>query len=130
MTFINPPTPLNGVHHRNRFGDVFSAEEAARLLGGNQASRAGKNWLTCCPAHDDHTPSLTLSDGENGKLLFHCHAGCSQMAVLAALARTGVVAAARREVSEKILARGNIAALERQGFELKATYDYRDGSGV
>ena len=130
MTFLETDTPYNGSHYRNRAGDVNSAEAAARLLGGNKATRSGDNWLTCCPAHDDHTPSLTLSDRENGALLFHCHAGCSQMAVLAALARKGVAVAARREVPVKVVGRGNIAALERQGFEVKAVYDYCDASGV
>ena len=43
----------------------------------------------CCPAHDDHTPSLSI-DEENGKTLVHCFAGCSQEGVLAALRSRGI----------------------------------------
>ena len=37
--------------------------------------------IACCPAHDDKHPSLSLSEAPDGKLLWKCHAGCSQEAV-------------------------------------------------
>ena len=37
-----------------------------------------------CPAHDDRNPSLSLTE-RNGKVLFTCHAGCTQEAVIEAL---------------------------------------------
>lgn len=43
-------------------------------------------YLACCPAHDDQEPSLTIRE-KNGKLLWHCHAGCSQDAVWKAILR-------------------------------------------
>ncbi len=43
---------------------------------GRHPKRSGKNYSARCPAHDDHNPSLSLSEGEDGKLLMHCHAGC------------------------------------------------------
>ena len=42
-----------------------------------------------CPAHPDHNPSLSVSDGDGGKVLIHCFAGCSQEAVLDALRSRG-----------------------------------------
>ncbi|MER3481310.1 MAG: hypothetical protein C4327_12775, partial [Meiothermus sp.] len=42
-----------------------------------------------CPAHDDRHPSLSLTE-RNGRLLLHCHAGCTQQAVIAALRRDGL----------------------------------------
>lgn len=59
---------------------MTAAELAARL----DAKRDGDGWRATCPAHDDGTPSLTIKDGRLG-VLVHCHAGCSQAAVLAAL---------------------------------------------
>ena len=50
-----------------------------------------------CPAHDDEKPALSI-DERNGKTLFHCHAGCSQEAVLAAL--LGEVAPTRAQAPE------------------------------
>src|SRR5690606_37511242 len=42
-------------------------------------------WKACCPAHDDRTPSLSISEGENGKVLLHCFAGCDVADVVAAM---------------------------------------------
>ena len=50
----------------------------AKALGGQ---RAGSSWLAPCPAHEDGTPSLALRDGDAGRVLVHCHAGCDQEAV-------------------------------------------------
>lgn len=40
-----------------------------------------------CPCHHDRIPSLSLSEGDNGKLLWFCHAGCGQQEVRGALTR-------------------------------------------
>ena len=44
-----------------------------------------------CPAHDDRSPSLAIGLGKHA-ILFHCFAGCSSEAVLAAFARQGIKA--------------------------------------
>ena len=49
--------------------------------------RSGAGWEASCPAHDDEHPSLSIAEGQNGKILVHCHAGCSQELVIAALKR-------------------------------------------
>ena len=41
-----------------------------------------------CPAHDDDRASLSLSEGEDGKALLYCHAGCSVADVTEALGLT------------------------------------------
>lgn len=33
-------------------------------------------WQARCPAHMDKSPSLTIKQDENGKILIHCFAGC------------------------------------------------------
>jgi hypothetical protein len=43
-----------------------------------------------CPAHDDHTPSLSIRDGDGGKVLVRCHAGCNQQAVITAVRARGL----------------------------------------
>lgn len=35
------------------------------------------NWLACCPAHEDKSPSLTLHEAQDGRILVRCWAGCS-----------------------------------------------------
>jgi hypothetical protein len=45
--------------------------------------RNGSGWRALCPAHADRDPSLSI-DVRDGKILIHCHAGCSPEAILAA----------------------------------------------
>jgi hypothetical protein len=45
-------------------------------------------WSARCPAHDDRDPSLSVSEGANGKALVYCHAGCTIDAVLVELGLT------------------------------------------
>jgi len=34
-------------------------------------------WKACCPAHADKSPSLSIRQLEDGRVLLHCFAGCS-----------------------------------------------------
>ena len=43
------------------------------------------NWLACCPAHQDRSPSLAIGEKQNGVLVIHCHAGCIPLDILAAV---------------------------------------------
>jgi putative DNA primase/helicase len=65
----------------------MSAETIAKALGG---LKAGAGWTARCPAHDDRTPSLSLTDTRDGKVLVRCHAGCEQERVIAALRGRGL----------------------------------------
>jgi putative DNA primase/helicase len=49
------------------------------------AKRSGQGWKAKCPVHDDHTPSLSISEGADGRALIHCFAGCQTEDVLSAL---------------------------------------------
>jgi hypothetical protein len=55
---------------------------------------SGGRGMACCPAHDDRSPSLSLADGANGRLLLHCHSGCSFAEIQAALRESGLMAGA------------------------------------
>ena len=41
-----------------------------------------------CPAHSDHNASLSVAAGEDGRILVHCHAGCSTEDIVAAMGLT------------------------------------------
>ena len=43
-----------------------------------------------CPAHDDQTPSLSIRDAGDGKVLVRCHAGCGQEQVISVLRSRGL----------------------------------------
>ena len=45
-------------------------------------------YVARCSAHDDKNPSLSLSEGEGGRLLLKCWAGCETEDVLAAVGLT------------------------------------------
>lgn len=64
----------------------MTAADFARALGGR---RSGSCWMARCPAHQDRTPSLSITE-RGGKLLVYCHAGCSQSAVIEALRARGL----------------------------------------
>ena len=65
----------------------MNAETIAKALGGR---KAGGGWTARCPAHDDRTPSLSIRDADDGKVLVRCHAGCDQERVIAALRGRGL----------------------------------------
>jgi hypothetical protein len=65
----------------------MTAEKIAKALGGR---KVGIGWTARCPAHDDRTPSLSIRDAANGKVLVRCHAGCDQNQVIAVLQARGL----------------------------------------
>jgi putative DNA primase/helicase len=59
--------------------------------------RNGSGWLVRCPVpshgkgRGDHSPSLSVTDGDDGRLLLRCFADCEFIAILDALKRLGLV---------------------------------------
>lgn len=49
------------------------------------AKRSGHGWQSPCPAHDDQRPSLSIGEGDNGRVLLRCHAGCTAQAIAQAI---------------------------------------------
>ena len=49
------------------------------------AKPVGTSWQARCPAHEDRKPSLTVSEGDDGRALVCCHAGCSFDAIVSAV---------------------------------------------
>ena len=48
--------------------------------------KTGKSsYMAPCPAHDDKSPSLRISQGEDGRILIHCYAGCGAVDVVRAV---------------------------------------------
>jgi putative DNA primase/helicase len=52
---------------------------------GLDPRRVGSGISSRCPGHDDSRPSLSVSEGHDGRALIHCHAGCSFLTVMGAL---------------------------------------------
>lgn len=66
---------------------MIGARDLTAALGGFWHGGYG---MARCPAHDDRSPSLSIRDGQDGKLLVRCHACCQQAAVIAALQGRGL----------------------------------------
>jgi hypothetical protein len=74
-----------------------------------------------CPAHEDWSPSLSASIKAD-KLLFKCHAGCAQRAVINAMVERGLWE------EQKPLPSHQRPSLF-QGESIESWYDYRDRDG-
>ncbi|HZT72897.1 MAG TPA: hypothetical protein VE996_04530 [Terriglobales bacterium] len=60
---------------------MTAAHVAARLHA--RPTGPGR-WIARCPAHDDRSPSLSIREGREGRVVIHCFGGCASAAVLAA----------------------------------------------
>jgi hypothetical protein len=63
---------------------------AATLLDRLERVRqtAPSRWLARCPAHEDKSPSLSIRELDDGRVLLHCFGGCEVGDVLAAVGLT------------------------------------------
>lgn len=116
------------------------------------AKRNGKGWSAQCPAHNDQDPSLSVTEGDDGRVLVHCHGGCRVEAVCNALGlkladlmpddtSTGSTPTEPRQARKKRqyrrrsqsktyeTAKAAVAALERQHGERSALWTYHDANG-
>lgn len=62
-------------------------ESIAHALGHGKEKKIDKGYLTCCPAHDDHNPSLQILEDSKYShgIAFHCFTGCDNKAIITAL---------------------------------------------
>ena len=119
----------------------MTIEDFLSQLQGVVETGAGK-WSACCPAHDDSNPSMSVTVGDNGGILVHCHAGCSPESIVGAMGlkmsdlmkdspRRG------REPGKKKSAKADDAPLpsfkapkkKRDYGKKVAEYDYQDAEG-
>lgn len=40
------------------------------------------SWICCCTGHEDRTPSMTVRELDDGRVLVHCFGGCSVEQIL------------------------------------------------
>lgn len=78
--------------------------------------KQGKEYIAKCPAHEDKKPSLSVSNGDDGRVLIYCHAGCETSDILAAIGL---------EVKDLFSDNGN-----KPKSEPLAIYDYVDKTGI
>jgi len=66
---------------------MTAAEALTRALEGRWQGASG---MARCPGHDDATPSLSIADGDEGRLLLKCFAGCAFEHIAEVLKRDGL----------------------------------------
>ena len=49
------------------------------------AKKTSNGWEVRCPGHDDQNASLSITEGQDGRILLYCHAGCQTESVVAAM---------------------------------------------
>ena len=47
--------------------------------------RGPDSWIACCPNHADRSPSMTVRELEDGRVLIHCFASCPVESILGAV---------------------------------------------
>ncbi len=78
---------------------------------------SGSGWTALCPAHDDQQKSLSIAEGENGRVLLKCFAGCKTEDIVRALDLEMSDLFAERHRPKRVV------------HEIVARYDYRDAKG-
>jgi hypothetical protein len=90
-----------------------------RVLGQlDKVRKTGTGWTARCPAHDDKNPSLSVSEGHDGRVLLNCQAGCSFDNVCAALG-----------VGPRDLFASDNNRKTKTSMNILDTYDYTDETG-
>lgn len=73
------------------------SSEAQIVARSLKAKRTGTGWIASCPCpghgkgRGDKNPSLTIRDGDDGRLLLNCQAGCQFNDVLCELQDRGII---------------------------------------
>jgi putative DNA primase/helicase len=109
---------------------------AALEAHGCNPRQNGAGWGSRCPGHDDRVASLSIGEGEDGRALIICHAGCELAAVLQALGLEmrdlfdGPVSTARETRYRVCNAAGELVAVHvrRDGLDGKRFHWERNGT--
>ena len=65
----------------------MSAEQLLSRLDRVRSTGSGR-WIACCPAHEDRSPSLSIRELADGRILLHDFGGCGTDDVLSAIGLT------------------------------------------
>lgn len=107
--------------------DILSRMEGVKGGGGQYSAK--------CPAHDDQRASLSVSTGQDGKILLHCHAGCTVPEILDAMGLkeadlfpegTQKAPCKPQEARPKVVARYNYTDAQGRFLYQKVRYEGKD----
>jgi hypothetical protein len=70
--------------HEILSGGTMSADLLLSKLERVRRTGPGR-WIARCPAHADRSPSMSVRELDDGRILIHDHAGCDVHSILAAV---------------------------------------------
>jgi hypothetical protein len=122
----------------NQLNSTAIDDPIQQLLGKLKGVKeSGKGWIARCPAHEDGNASLSISEGDDGRVLLKCFAGCSTDDIVAAVglkmadlfpARPSKPDSNGRPVRTFPTAEAAVAALEKKLGKVSQTWRYRDSN--
>ena len=89
-------------------------------------------WTALCPGHEDKSPSLSIGEGTDGRILLHCHAGCPTEQVVAAMGLALSDLMPETEERHRGAGTGKRPSVGDDGpiGRIEAVYEYPDKDGV
>lgn len=106
----------------------MNAEQIANSL--DKPRRKGPDsWLACCPAHDDNSPSLAITDKEDTTLVY-CFSGCSQENVIDTLRSMGLWPERNNQYKKSKVYYSKQELLDRQFFVVLVEADIKKGMKI
>ena len=99
---------------------VFSSPLDLILSRLDKVKQAGNGFMARCPVHDDKNPSLSITEGDDGRVLLKCFAGCSTEDIVKALGLT---------MADLFPHKEKPAQQHRKKTSQKPTYVYTDTEG-
>jgi hypothetical protein len=108
-----PPKPIRKPSAKPKPAEAEISERLSAILENfDGVEEDGDGYKALCPAHDDTNPSLGITEGKGGRILFHCRSqGCELDDILDAAGLT----------------HEDISPADQQ--RVVAEYDYRDEEG-
>ena len=69
----------NKTRRQHQYNTDLNIQDILTIIANKTNCRPkkyGNGYRTCCPAHEDRNPSLSISEGSDGKILMYCFVGC------------------------------------------------------
>lgn len=85
-------------------------------------NKGGKGWTGHCPAHQDKSPSFSIDQATDKRILLKCHRGCNIDSICASLGKTQADLFPPKQTTTQTQGKPR--------YNLDKTYDYKDESGA
>ncbi len=93
-------------------------------LNGVTATGTDNEYKALCPSHDDRQQSLSIGEGDDGRILIHCHAGCSPETVVNSMGLN------MRDLMPPSKNNSSKPRQKRRWGKIVETYDYMNADGT